>query len=87
MNTLIIDTDKEYVFETVENAIVELPESWDCDYVNVVLWEDDICTQEGNVFTIENCGELLLKKMASVDDVNEIEVEEYIGEDVLIVQI
>ena len=87
MNTLIIETDKEYVFKTVEDKIVELPESWDCDYVNVVLWEEDICSQDGSKFTITNCGELLLKPVAVEDDVNTIEVEEYIGEDVLIVQI
>ena len=86
MNTLIIETSKEYLFKTLEDAVVELPESWDCDYVNVVLWDENTCTQEDCKFTIEDCGELLLKAV-NVDGAKTIEVEEYAGEDVLIVQV
>ncbi len=85
INTLIIETDKEYVFKTVEQAIVEIPD-WDCDYVNVVLWDENTCSQDGCRFTINDCGELLLKAV-NVDEVKTIDLEEYEGEDVLIVQI
>lgn len=86
MNTLVLETDKEYVFKTVEEKTVELPENWDCDYVNVVLWDENTCSQSDCTFTIEDCGELLLK-VVKVDDVKTIELEEYVGEDVLIVQV
>ena len=87
MNTLIIETDKEYVFMTVEEAAVELPENWDCDYVNVVLWDDDTCTKSGCTFTISDCAELLLKAVSIEEDIRRINLEEYSGEDVLIVQV
>lgn len=86
MNTLIIETDKEFIFKTVEDVTVELPDNWDCDYVNVVLWNENTCSQDDCKFTIEDCGELLLKAV-NVDGAKTIELEEYVGEDVLIVQV
>ena len=86
MNTLIIETDKEFVIKTIDHATVELPENWDCDYVNVVLWDENTCSQDACRFTIEDCGELLLKPV-KVDGAKTIDLEEYEGEDVLIVQV
>ena len=49
MNTLKIECSKnDYIIRTCtvnsENEImVEIPQNWNCDYVNAVLWEDDIC--------------------------------------------
>ena len=86
MNTLIIETDKEFLLKNIVDATVELPENWDSDYVNVVLWDESTCSQDGCRFTIEDCGELLLKAV-NVDGAKTIQLEEYVGEDVLIVQI
>lgn len=86
MNTLIIETDKEFIFKTTVDATVELPENWQCDYVNVVLWDENTCSKDGCRFTINDCAELLLKAV-NVDGAKTIELEEYAGEDVLIVQV
>ena len=71
MNTLKIECSKnDYIIRTCtvnsENEImVELPEDWNCDYVNAVLWEDDICEvlEKGDerMLLIPMCGELLLE--------------------------
>ena len=73
MNTLKIECSKDdYIIRTCiansENEIkVELPEDWNCDYVNAVLWEDDICEIFGNdderILMIPKCGELLLERL------------------------
>ena len=86
MNTLIIETDKEFIFKTIDDATVELPENWQCDYVNVVLWDDHTCIKDECRFTINDCAELLLKAV-NVDEIKTIELEEYVGEEVLIVQV
>lgn len=86
MNTLIIETDNEFIFKTVEDVTVELPDNWDCDYVNMVLWNENTCSQDDCKFTIEDCDKLLLKAV-NVDGTKTIELEEYVGEDVLIVQV
>ena len=86
MNTLIIETDNEFIIKNIDHASVELPDTWDCDYVNVVLWDENTCSQDDCRFTIEDCGELLLKPV-KVDGAKTIELEEYVGEDVLIVQV
>ena len=86
MNTLIIETDKEFIFKTIDDATVELPENWQCDYVNVVLWDDHTCIKDDCTFTIKDCAELLLKAV-NVDEIKTIELEEYVGEEVLIVQV
>lgn len=77
MNTLKIECSKDdYIIETCtansENEImVELPNYWNCDYVNAVLWEDDICEMFENngehILLIPKCGELLLL-MVEEDD-------------------
>ena len=73
MNTLKIECSKDdYIIRTCtansENEImVELPEDWNCDYVNAVLWEDDICeileNNSKHILLVPGCGELLLLRM------------------------
>ena len=73
MNTLKIECTKDdYIIKTAkassENELkVEIPEEWDCDYVNVVLWEDDICeileNNDEQMLLVPKCGELLLRRM------------------------
>lgn len=71
MNTLRIEcTENDYITKTASkaenenNIIVELPEDWNCDYVNAVLWEDDICeileNNSEHILLVPGCGELLL---------------------------
>ena len=70
MNTLKIECSKDdYIIKTAkansENELkVEVPEDWNCDYVNAVLWEDDICEKLENnsehVLLVHECGELLI---------------------------
>ena len=77
MNTLKIECSNDDYFiatctEKSENEIiVELPEDWYCDYVNAVLWEDDICEMSENgdehMLLIPNCGELLLEGVKEDD--------------------
>ncbi|WP_296854753.1 hypothetical protein [uncultured Methanobrevibacter sp.] len=77
MNTLKIECSNDDYFiatctEKSENEIiVELPEDWYCDYVNAVLWEDDICEMSENgdehILLIPNCGELLLEGVKEDD--------------------
>ena len=77
MNTLKIECSKDdYIIKTAkansENELkVEVPEDWDCDYVNAVLWEDDICEMSENgdehMLLIPNCGELLLEGVKEDD--------------------
>ena len=71
MNTLKIECSKDdYIIKTAkansENELkVEVPEDWNCDYVNAVLWEEDICEvlEKGDerMLLIPMCGELLLE--------------------------
>ena len=78
MNTLKIECSKDdYIIETCtkkrENEImVELPDDWNCDYVNAVLWEDDICEIFENngehILLIPKCGELLLEGVQEDDE-------------------
>ena len=78
MNTLKVECSKnDYVIKTAPNAKgeneikVEIPEEWNCDYVNAVLWEDDICEiLENNdevILLVPKCGELLLEKVYEDD--------------------
>ena len=77
MNTLKIECSKDdYIIKTCtansENEImVELPDDWNCDYVNAVLWEDDICeileNGDERMLLIHKCGELLLLKVEEDD--------------------
>ena len=73
MNTLKIECSKDdYIIATCtekrENEIiVEVPDEWSCDYVNAVLWEEDICeifdNGDDNMLMIPKCGELLLERI------------------------
>ena len=77
MNTLKIECSKnDYIIKTAKansgNELkVEVPEYWNCDYVNAVLWEDDICEMFENdgehILLIPKCGELLLLKVEEDD--------------------
>ena len=77
MNTLKIGCGKnDYIIKTAkansENELkVEVPEYWNCDYVNAVLWEDDICeileNNKEQILLIPRCGEMLLR-MIHIDD-------------------
>ena len=77
MNTLKIECSKDdYIIKTAkansENELkVEVPEDWDCDYVNAVLWEDDICeileNSSEHTLHVHGCGELLLLEIQEED--------------------
>ena len=78
MNTLKIECGKnDYIIRTSpeansENELkVEVPEDWDCDYVNAVLWEDDICeileNSSEHTLHVPGCGELLLLEIQEED--------------------
>lgn len=98
MNTLKIECSKDdYIMATcnerIENEImVELPEDWNCDYVNAVLWEDDICeileNGDERMILIPKCGELLLLNVEEDDVKKYVSIpERYEDLDVLIVKI
>ena len=74
MNILKVECSRnDYVIKTALNTngenelVVEIPEEWNRDYVNVVLWEDDICeifeNNDEQILLIPKCGELLLRKI------------------------
>lgn len=76
MNTLKVECSRnDYVIKTAPNAngenelVVEIPEEWNCDYVNAVLWEDDICeileNNDEQILLVPKCGELLLERVQS----------------------
>ena len=78
MNTLKIECSKnDYVIkiatkEISENELmVEVPEYWNCDYVNAVLWEDEICeileNSSEHTLHVPGCGELLLLEIQEED--------------------
>ena len=77
MNTLKIECSKnDYIIKTTKansgNELkVEVPEDWDCDYVNAVLWEDDICeileNSSEHTLHVPGCGELLLLEIQEED--------------------
>ena len=79
MNTLKVECSKnDYIIKTAENTNdeneikVEIPEEWNCDYVNAVLWEDDICkileNNDEQILLIPKCGELLLLEIHEDDN-------------------
>ena len=53
--------------KTLNNIRLIIPKDWDCDYVNVVLWENDcelkISDPEKYELTVPNCGEILLRRV------------------------
>ena len=77
MNTLKIECGKnDYIIKTAkansENELkVEVPENWNCDYVNAVLWEDDICkileNNREHTLHVPGCGELLFLEIQEED--------------------
>ena len=98
MNTLKIECSNDDYFiatctEKSENEIiVELPEDWNCDYVNAVVWEDDICEIFENcgdrILMIPNCGELLLEIIWEDDDKKYVHIPlRYEDLEVLIIKI
>lgn len=98
MNTLKIECSKtDYIIETcterIENEImVELPDDWSCDYVNEVLWEDDICeileNGDERILLLPKCGELLLEKVQEDDEKKYVSLPaRYDDQEVLIVKI
>ena len=97
MNTLKIECSKDdYIIKTAkansENDLkVEVPEDWDCDYVNAVLWEDDICeileNSSEHILIVPGCGELLLLDIQE-DDNKHIPIPlRYEGLEVLLIKV
>ena len=97
MNTLKIECSKDdYIIKTAkansENDLkVEVPEDWDCDYVNAVLWEDDICeileNSSEHTLHVPGCGELLLLEIQE-DDNKHISIPlRYKGLEVLLIKV
>ena len=97
MNTLKIECSKDdYIIKIAkansENDLkVEVPEDWDCDYVNAVLWEDDICeileNSSEHTLHVPGCGELLLLEIQE-DDNKHISIPlRYKGLEVLLIKV
>ena len=97
MNTLKIECSKDdYIIKTAkansENELkVEVPENWNCDYVNAVLWEDDICeileNSSEHVLIVHECGELLILDIQE-DDNKHISIPlRYEGLEVLLIKV
>ena len=98
MNTLKIECSKDdYIIKTAKansekELKVEVPEYWNCDYVNAVLWEDDICEIFGNgderIVMIPKCGELLILKLEEDDVKKYVSIPaRYEGLDILIIKV
>lgn len=92
-------TAEEYAIKDVhhvksmKNIRVIVPKRWDCDMVNVVLWEKDICElkipdPEQYEFHIPNCGEIFLKRVIKEEKRHYIYLPlHYDGQQVLIVPV
>ena len=98
MNTLKIECSKDdYIIKTAkansENELkVEVPENWNCDYVNAVLWEEDICeifdNGDDNMLMISKCGELLLERIQENEHKKHISIPlRYEGLEVLLIKV
>ena len=97
MNTLKIEcSNNDYIIKTcterIENEImVELPNDWNCDYVNAVLWEDDICEiLENNgehILLIPKCGEMLLLEVMEDEKKHIYMPAKYDGSEMLVIKI
>ena len=100
MNTLKIECSRDdYFIKTAPNANgenelkVEIPEVWNCDYANALLWEDEYCEilegNDGHRLIIPNCGELLLETVkVDSDDNKSISVPlRYEGQELLILKV
>lgn len=79
--------------ESLKSIRVIIPKGWDCDMVNIVLWEDDICdlkfsNPEKYEFTIPNCGEIFLKNVIKDEQRHYVYIPtHYDGQQVLIVPV
>lgn len=98
MNILKIEcANDDYIIKTAkvnsENELkVEVPVCWNCDYVNVVLWEDHICEileKNGEqILLVPICGELLLERIQFNDEKQYISIPlRYDEQEILIVKI
>ena len=98
MNTLKIECSKDdYIIKTAksnsENELkVEVPEDWNRDYVNAILWEEDICeifeNEDDRILMIPECGELLLERVKEDDEKKHISIPaRYEGLEILIVKV
>lgn len=98
MNTLKMECTKDdYIIATCtaksENEIiVEVPDDWSCDYVNAVLWEDDICeifeNGDEHMLLVPKCGELLLLRVVEDDGKNYVSMPlRYECMDIMVVKI
>ena len=99
MNTLKIECGKnDYIIRTSPEAnsenelIVDIPEDWNCDYVNVVLWEEDICeifeNNDEHIILIPRCGELLLEVIQADNEKQLITIpERYEEQRILVIKI
>lgn len=97
MNTLKIECSRDdYVIKIAEKynsedrLMVEIPDDWGCDYVNAVLWEDDICeifeNGGGRILMIPMCGELLLLEVMEDEKKYILLPARYDGLEILIVK-
>lgn len=99
MNTLKIECSKDdYIIKrslevNSENDLkVEVPEDWNCDYVNAVLWEEDICeifeNGDDRILMIPECAELLLEGVKEDDEKKHISIPaRYDDLEILIVKV
>ena len=77
MITATITTDKYEIKKThhiksLSNIRLIVPKNWDVDYVNIMLWEEDIAKIKNNddgtfEIIVPMCGEIFLKKVIKDD--------------------
>lgn len=77
---------------SLNNIRLIIPKDWDCEYVNVILWESDISelkiTDSEMKFTIPKVGEIFLKKVIKSSERQYIYIPtRYDGLEVLIVPV
>lgn len=98
MNTLKIECSKDdYIIKTAKansekELKVEVPEDWNRDYVNAILWEEDICeifeNGDDRILMIPECGELLLEGVKEDDEKKHISIPaRYEDLEILIVKV
>ena len=61
-----------HLSKSMNNIRLIVPKKWDAEHVNVILWEESICTlkisnPEVTEFIIPDCGEIFLKKVIKDD--------------------
>ena len=97
MITATITADKYaikkcHLMKSMSTIRLIVPYNWDCDMVNVVLWEKDcelkIPDPESYEFHIPECGEILLKKVVHDEKRQFVYIpSHYDGQQVLIVPV